>query len=94
MKEIETRQYHTVAGGYGEQCGRGPSSASSNGCSSGGSSGSRGGSAGNRAPQITNGKGKAGSGVLAGGFFSNNPGASSAGSRGCTGGKREVGSSR
>ncbi|NIY46166.1 hypothetical protein [Cedecea colo] len=94
MKEIATSQYHTIAGGYGEQCGRGPSNANSKGCSSGGSSGGSSGNAGNRAPQITNGKGKAGSGVMAGGFFSNNPGASGAGSRGCTGGRREVGHNR
>ncbi|MCT4702548.1 hypothetical protein MUA02_11805 [Enterobacteriaceae bacterium H20N1] len=92
MKEISTSQYHTIAGGFADQCGRGPSSSSGN-CSSGGS-GSAGGNAGNRAPQITNSKGKPGSGVLAGGYFSNNPGTSSAGSRGCTGGRREVGSNR
>ncbi|MCT4716414.1 hypothetical protein MUA01_15735 [Enterobacteriaceae bacterium H18W14] len=44
MKEITTSQYHTIAGGYGEQCGGGPSNANSNGCSSGGSSGPKGGS--------------------------------------------------
>lgn len=93
MKEITTSQYHKVAGGYGEQCGRGPSNANSKGCSSGGSNAS-GGNAGNRAPQITNGKGKAGSGVLAGSYFSNNPGSTSAGSGGCTGGRRDVGHNR
>jgi hypothetical protein len=93
MKEILSSQYHEVTGGYGEQCGRGPSSANSNSCSSGGS-GSTGGNAGNRAPQITNGKGKPGSGVLAGSYFSNNPGASNSGSGGCTGGRREVGHNR
>jgi hypothetical protein len=42
MKEIATSQYHTIAGGFAEQCGRGPSSPSGN-CSSGGSKGPNGG---------------------------------------------------
>lgn len=92
MKEILTSQYHTIAGGYGESCGRGPSNANSNSCS--GNSAGRDGNSGNRAPQITNSKGKPGSGVLAGSFFSNNSASSIPGSGGCTGGRREVGSSR
>lgn len=43
MKEISTRQYSTIAGGYGEQCGGGPSTSNSSGCSSGGSKGPNGG---------------------------------------------------